>query len=138
VGEPCATRFETCDPGVGCGVRLLCTDHDPAQICPISRREHKRDINYLGDSDLDRLHAKLLAMRLATYQYKIDGTVAPDHLGFIIDDVGPSPAVAADGTHVDLYGYTSMAVAAIQAQEREIAALEREVAALRRELHRRR
>ncbi|MGH7896283.1 MAG: hypothetical protein ACREQL_16575, partial [Candidatus Binatia bacterium] len=59
-------------------------------------------------------------------------------LGFIIDDVGTSPAVAADGGHVDLYGYTSMAVAAIQAQQKRIEALEREVAALRRALASRR
>ena len=49
-------------------------------------------------------------------------------------DVGQSPAVSPDGTTVDLYGYASMAVAAIQAQEREIAALKGEVAALRHEL----
>src|SRR5439155_22412171 len=58
------------------------------------------------------------------------------HLGFIIDAVGASPAVAADGGHVDLYGYTSMAVGAIQAQQRRIDALTREVAALRAELAR--
>jgi hypothetical protein len=37
-----------------------------------------------------------------------------------------------DGNTVDLYGYMSMAVAAIQVQSREIAALRAEVARLRR------
>jgi len=138
-GEPCTLRFETCDPGVGCGVRLLCTDRDPTSHgCPISRRDAKRDISYLDDRDLDRVLDDIRRLRLATYRYKGEAEPARDHLGFIIDDVGDSPAVAADGGHVDLYGYASMAVAAIQAQQKRIDALEREVVALRRELARRR
>jgi hypothetical protein len=39
--------------------------------------------------------------------------------------------VAADGEHVDLYGYISMAVAALQVQAQEIAALRAEVKALK-------
>jgi len=138
-GEPCTLRFETCDPGVGCGVRLLCTDRDPTSHgCPISRRDAKRDISYLDDRDLDRVLDDIRRLRLATYRYKGEAEPARDHLGFIIDDVGDSPAVATDGGHVDLYGYASMAVAAIQAQQKRIDALEREVASLRRELARRR
>jgi hypothetical protein len=75
-------------------------------------------------------------MRLTTYRYRSEPPGTRAHLGFIIDDVGSSPAVAADGGHVDLYGYTSMAVGAIQAQQRRIDALEREVTALRAELAR--
>src|SRR5262245_38084593 len=40
-----------------------------------------------------------------------------------LPDLGESPAAAADADHVDLYGYASMAVGAIQAQERRIDAL---------------
>ena len=98
----------------------------------------KRDISYLDDRGLDRLLADIRGMRLARYQYQDEAGRRRDHLGFIIDDVGDSPAVTADGGHVDLYGYTSMAVAAIQAQQKRIDALEREVASLRRELARRR
>ena len=72
-------------------------------------------------------------VRLATYRYKGEPALGTSHLGFIIDDLGASPAVGSDGTHVDLYGYASMAVAAIQIQQRRIEALEREVAALRNE-----
>ena len=136
VGEPCSTRNETCDPGLGCGVRLLCTDHDPAVVCPISRRDAKRDVSYLDDGDLDRMLDEVRRMRLTTYRYTSEPPGARAHLGFIIDDVGASPAVAADGGHVDLYGYTSMAVGAIQAQQRRIDGLAREVAALRAELAR--
>jgi hypothetical protein len=52
----------------------------------------------------------------------------------MIDDVAPSAAVAADRDHVDLHGYASMAVAAIQAQARELEALRAEVARLRARL----
>ena len=47
-------------------------------------------------------------------------------------------SVDAPDDMVDLYGYTTMAVAALQAQARELAVLKREVAALKRELARRR
>jgi hypothetical protein len=132
VGTPCSPRGATCDPGSGCGQLLLCTETDPTLLgCPISARRYKRNVQYLGDADVRRLHDELLKLRLATYQYKSENAASPDHLGFIIDDVGRSPAVGADGTRVDLYGYASMAVAAIQAQAREIDTLKREVAALR-------
>src|SRR5262249_27509686 len=104
LGTGCTMRDETCDPGVGCGVRLLCTDSDPtARGCPISRRDAKRDIRYLDDDDLDRMLREIRRIRLATYRYKTDDAARdPEHLGFIIDDVGESPVVAADGRHVDL------------------------------------
>jgi hypothetical protein len=51
-------------------------------------------------------------------------------LGFIIDDVAPSAAVMASGERVDMYGYQTMAVAALQVQAREIAELKRQVAEL--------
>jgi len=85
----------------------------------------------LSERDVQQFHHALLAFRLATYEYKHEGPAAPPHLGFIIDDVGRSPAADPNGATVDLYGFTSMAVAAIQAQARQIAQLEREVAMLR-------
>jgi hypothetical protein len=104
-------------------------------MCPISRRAAKRNIHYLGDQDRARLRDQLLELKLATYEYALPGLPDGAHLGFIIDDVGhESPSIAADGDHVDLYGYASLAVAAIQAQAREIAVLQRELAVLRAEL----
>ena len=47
------------------------------------------------------------------------------------DDVGAGPLVNADGETVNLYGYASTAVAAVQAQEKRIRQLEAEVSALR-------
>jgi len=100
-------------------------------MCPISRRAYKTNIEYLSAEDLTRLHDALLKFHLASYQYAIPGASPASHLGFIIDDVTPSPSVAEGGDTVDLYGYASMAVAAVQTQAREIAALQHEVESLR-------
>lgn len=134
VGEQCTKPGHECDPGIGCGVRLRCADHDPsAGPCPISQRSAKRDVAYLTPADSDRLRDELVRLPLATYRYRSEDPAARSRLGFVIDDAGQSPAVAPGGTMVDVYGYTTMAVAAIQAQEREIARLGRELEALRRE-----
>lgn len=116
-GDVCATPGDLCDPVDSCNRRLLCTDSDPtAQGCPISRKRHKTDIDYLESSDLDATLRGVLELRLARWRYNWD---APEQrrLGFMIDDAPTSPAVAADGEHVDLYGYTSLAVGAIQAHQ---------------------
>src|SRR5439155_433361 len=135
LGASCTERGERCDPGSTCGETLLCTDRDPTQpSCPISLRRFKDGVSYLDDAERARLRAELMRIRLATYHYRWENSCTAEHLGFIIDDVGESPAVSPDRMTVDLYGYASMAVAAIQAQEREIAALKGEVAALRHEL----
>lgn len=69
-------------------------------------------------------------MKLATWTYKTDPT--HERFGFIIDDNEKSVAVDASRDMVDLYGYTSLAVATVQLQARELAALRKEVQALRR------
>ncbi len=95
----------------------------------MSSAKAKREISYVDEADEEQLRRELMSVRLATYRYK-EGDDAR-HLGFIIEDMPPgSAAVLPSRERVDLYGYVSMAVAAIQAQEREIAALKREVARL--------
>lgn len=131
-GEPCEDEGGTCDPGTGCGVNLVCAAEDPKTQpggCPISRARFKRDITYVSDARRARLAQDLLALPLATWRYREgDGS---ERLGFIIEDVEPSPSVDSARDRVDLYGYTTMAVAALQEQSRELAALRAEVAALR-------
>jgi hypothetical protein len=100
--------------------------------CPISRRAFKDDIRYLDGADRRRLYSELRDIRLARYRYKGEPDSATRRLGFIIDDAPASPAVNADGQTVDLYGYMSMAVAALQEQARKIERLEKEIARLRR------
>jgi len=115
-----------------CGSICCSSGPGPAAIgCPVSRREYKRDIDYLAPEDLDRLHDELQSIHLATYQYKNDPAGTRRRLGFIIDDLETNVCMNPDGNSVDLYGYLSMAVAGLQVQEREIAALKNEVELLK-------
>lgn len=134
-GEACAAAGARCDLVDDCNVDLLCATDDPTlQGCPISRARHKRDISYLDDAARARFAAQLRGLRLATYRYKAAGPGAPDQLGFLIDDVGEGVLVNPSGETVNLYGYTSMAVATIQAQAAQLDALTRQVEELRREV----
>ena len=81
---------------------------------------------------LERIYGELRQIQLTTYQYKTDPASSPRRLGFIIDDTKTAYPINADGQSVNLYGYMSMAVAAIQVQSREIEALRAEVEQLRR------
>lgn len=140
VGESCnEAGVRCCVPGSQC-LGALCNEPlvcstGPELHCPISRRAFKRDIEYLGGTDIDDLRRQLLAFKLARYRYRSEPPSSPAHLGFIIDDIEPSPAVGARGDAVDLYGYLSMAVATVQAQSNDIDALKREVNDLRKRLN---
>lgn len=132
-GDPCRVEGMSCDPRDDCNRLLTCAGSDPRLGlggCPISRQRYKTDIHYLNGDDLTRYGEELLRMRLATWRYKQDPSKR--HLGFIIDDDEQSEAVDPARDMVDLYGYTSLAVAALQAQARELEALRREVAELRK------
>lgn len=138
-GTTCPTEQTLCElPADECNVSLVCAADDPkAQGCPISLASAKHDIQYLTDRDRDRIREEVASMPLATWKYNTESPGDKQHLGFIIDDQPPSSAaVRASGERVDLYGYTSMAVAAIQAQNKELEALRREVESLRDELAR--
>jgi len=100
--------------------------------CPVSTRTAKQGIEYLTDEELQRIASDVRRFRLATYEYKDPALAGRRHLGFIIEDNPDSPAVERNENMVDLYGYTSMLVAAMQTQSKEIASLKREVAALKR------
>ncbi len=122
-GDACAPGAVTCDLVNACQQHLICADKDPktgAGGCPISRRSKKTDIRYLDANDVAKLQSELLATKLATYKYRDAGPQAPQQLGFIIDDQPNSPAVDAKRDMVDLYGYLSMSVAALQVQQRQL------------------
>ena len=136
-GEDCAAGGTTCDLEDDCNVLLQCTDQDPTQQpggCPISRRRHKRDVRYLSAAEVQDLSGQALALPLARWRYTWEDASVPAHVGFLIDDVPQSPAVMADGEHVDLYGYTSLAVAGLQAQQQQLQAMQAELDALRAEV----
>lgn len=134
LGEPCETEGARCDPEDACNALVTCATEDPTAQeggCPISLRKAKKNIAYLSEEERAALSDALLKTRLARYHYNPQAESEPLRLGFIIDDQPGSPAVLPDGAHVDLYGYTSMAVATIQRQEAEIALLRAELAELR-------
>ena len=134
-GQSCSQPGVSCDPVNPCNSLLVCTDTDPKQYgCPKSLARFKRDITYLDEAEVNRLHAELIDMRLASWQYNEEPATAREHVGFIIDDAPTSAAVAADGEHVDLYGYATMAAAALQVQQRRIETMEKELATLRAEM----
>jgi hypothetical protein len=145
VGSTCTTEGESCaltEPGE-CGQPILKCEKGvwtlPNVSCPISMGRAKREIAYVEPEDTARLHDQLMSTRLATYRYKApapDGMGGDDarHLGFIIEDMPEgSAAVLPSRDRVDLYGYTSMTVASLQHQQREIDELKAELAKLRRE-----
>jgi hypothetical protein len=131
IGSACATKGQTCGTASAsnCGVIQVCDDHDPkAMGCPISSRQFKDDIQYLDASALQQLHDEAIRLRLATYNYK-SAVADPNsrHLGFIVEDAPRSLAVDRGHDRVDMYGYVSLVVAAMQVQEREIAQLRHEL-----------
>lgn len=131
-GEACTDPGAECDPQDDCNARVRCADTDPtADGCPISLAAYKTDLQYLDHDGLDAAADRALRTRLATWRYRWDPAAARPHLGFVIDDDPTSPAVAEDGRHVDVYGYASLALAAVQRQQAEIDALRAEVASLR-------
>ncbi len=131
VGNPCTNEGDQCDGVANCGATLVCAASDPTMGpggCPISRARYKKDVAYLSDEELLDFRDQLMSMPLASYRYKYAAGAGPQ-LGFIIEDIEPSVAVSGD--RVNLYGYLSMAVAAIKVQQSQIASLQRELDQLR-------
>jgi hypothetical protein len=95
--------------------------------CGMSHRAIKRDIEYLSDKDLSEAEQAVRQIPLARFNYKWDAPTERRRLGFIIEDVAPSPSVDEAHGVVDLYAYTSLAVAALQEQSKEIARLRQQV-----------
>lgn len=136
-GKACDSAGAVCDGVATCGATLVCAKSDPRlPSCPISRARFKEDIAYLAEGDLRAYHERIVGMPLASYHYKGARDRGPQ-LGFIIEDIEPSEAVSGD--HVNLYGYLSMAVAAIKVQQAQIESLQRQVKKLRaQDQHRKR
>jgi hypothetical protein len=135
-GSACSTPGAQCDPGDSCNAHLECsaTDPKPQVGCPVSRKVAKTDIHYLSAAELKKVRDELISFPLATFRYRSGEAGSPTHLGFMIDDRESAICVDRERGQVDLYGYASMAVAALQVQEREIADLRREIAELRAQL----
>jgi hypothetical protein len=113
-----------------------CQDPQGVVTCPngtISRRDSKEDVVYVGDTEGEALARQALQMALAHYRYKTEPPGSRRRLGFLIEDQpDPSPAVQSDRTQVDQYGYTSLLLAALQQQSKEIARLRSRIEKLER------
>ena len=118
------------------GVSLLgCTGDDtdgPNATLATSSRRLKEEIAYVSPADLEQLKEAIVKVRLATFRHK-QGDKAR-HLGFIIEDSPDIPASDMQRSRVDLYAYTSMAVAALQVQAKQIEQLEADVDVLSNEI----
>ena len=131
-GDPCSCVGQ-CACGAGNSCTILNTGGIYCSGGPVSKGAFKTDVDYVDDEERASLADQVLSTHLAEYRYKTEPETAKRHLGFIIDDMpAGSPAVEADGTHVDLYGYTTMLLATVQEQQREIAELKTQVDALSR------
>jgi hypothetical protein len=136
-GKQCSSPGTTCDPGNDCNEDLVCSTKDPRLQtggCPVSRATYKKDIHYLSPTDLESYRDQLLALPLATYRYRQASPESRLHLGFMIDGHESLVCVEPERDQVDVYGYASMAVAALQVQARQIDELTKEVATLRAEI----
>ena len=138
-GDTCTPEGVECDLQTDCNTFLRCTTEDPKDQpggCPISRARHKTHIQYISTAERQHARETLLNTRLATWRYHWDSPDRRLRLGFLIDDQPLSPAVHEGGEHVDLYGYTSLTVAAVQAQDVELQQLRTELAENRAALQR--
>jgi hypothetical protein len=135
VGQACTREGERCaiDAPRECGQTSMECRQGVWNVapgeCPISSARFKRDVAYVSQPDAEQLRGDLMRVKVARYRYT-KGDDAP-HLGFIIEDMPEgSPAVLPSRDRVDLYGYVSMTVVALQQQNEEIARLRAEVARL--------
>jgi hypothetical protein len=138
IGDPCSDEGGQCDPIDNCNSVLICATSDPKSApggCPESRKATKTDIEYLDVDGLKKIHKELMAMRLAKWRYKNEVPTPKARLGFIIEDIEPSVAANSPRGQVDLYSFASMAVAAVQHQDKELTALKKEIAALKKMLN---
>jgi hypothetical protein len=136
VGTSCATADLSCWYGETCENAVTCRDGTwhVGGVCVASSRRFKRDIAYLTDAEIEAMADEALSLKLARWRYDGARDDGNEHVGFIIEDSPHARAVTADGAHVDLYTYATMAVAAAQRERRDVERLESELRKLRREL----
>ncbi|WP_394848335.1 hypothetical protein LZC95_12840 [Pendulispora brunnea] len=100
----------------------------------MSSREVKEEIAYLDDVARKHLADEVMALRLANYRYR-EGVATPyptDHrcLGIIVEDTAADAPFVVERKQVDIYGFASAILAALQEQQQTIARLERQLAEL--------
>ncbi|PIQ23761.1 hypothetical protein COW36_20495 [bacterium (Candidatus Blackallbacteria) CG17_big_fil_post_rev_8_21_14_2_50_48_46] len=136
-GMACSQAGASCDLGNDCQQKLVCASSDPKLQpggCPISKAEFKHKIETVTPAARARLAQKLQNLPLVTWQYRFEPQ-GPQRLGFMINKHTPQELVKPDGNSVDLYGYLSLAVAALQEQQSQIQTLENRIQTLEKQLN---
>ncbi|HET6281503.1 MAG TPA: hypothetical protein VFH73_11060 [Polyangia bacterium] len=137
IGGACLRESATCE--YGCGYTIRKCERGiwvPAgeSPCPISTRKAKQNIQYLSPAEIHAVADDILKVKLALYEYRDRPFAGRKHLGFIIEDSPGIAAVDRDHDMVDLYGYTSMLLAATQQQAQEIDQLKLQLRTLQRDV----
>lgn len=130
VGTACTVEGKICAYGCSANGQRVCTGGLWAARpgnCPISTAAWKKDIEYLDDAQLQSLARDAQSLKLARWVYKTEPTGTTPHVGIVVEDALGTPAVAPSKDRVDLYGYTSMALAIAQTQQKQIEALEKRI-----------
>lgn len=138
LGTPCAMNGQACTydcEAYGVNGGRMCTGGvwtAGRNDCPVSTRRAKRDIVYLSEGEREQMARDVLRTRLATYEYTDVALAGRRRLGFVYEDATTHRyARDPDISGVDLYGYTSLLLATVQTQQRQIEELQREVRAMR-------
>ena len=95
----------------------------------ISTIDSKTDISYLTDDKKGDILTTLNSMKIARYHYKTEDKTNPLRLGLIAEEA-PSEVLSVSGKGVDVYKLSTFAIAAIQAQQKQIMSLDARVTAL--------
>lgn len=138
-GDPCAPLDAACDRQDECNTLFVCALEDPKDQpggCPISRAEAKTNIVPLSPSERARIADLAVRLPLSTWRYRTDPPEDPVRLGFIIEELHTQvhPALRPEGGRVDLYGLSSLTLAAVQHQAAQIERLETERLQLEQQL----
>jgi hypothetical protein len=131
LGQPCSEENKKCTYHCGTDGARVCKGKvwtaAMGSPCPISSRRAKREISYLSPEQAAAIARRTLKVKLATYLYRDPAQGRGRQLGFILEDVGQSYAGDPGEGRVNLYGYTSMLLVTVQAQQRAIDGLRREL-----------
>jgi len=139
LGTACAKDAQQCNYGCEPNVSRKCEGgvwvaaSSPGG-CPVSTRHAKHDIAYLTPGEVDSLANEALALPLATWKYNDKALGGRTHVGIILEDAPGSPAVDGDKGMVDLYGYSTLSLAAAQSQAKKIDSLEKRIESLEKAL----
>lgn len=138
LGTSCTEESKECKYHCGTDGKRICKGKvwtaAGGSPCPVSSRRAKREIKYISEGQAAAIARRTLGVKLATYRYKNPVNGSGPQLGFILEDVGRDYSGDPAEGQVNLYGYTSMLLATVQAQQRSIDGLKRELRALRREM----